>query len=100
MTQQAILQDEDFDCSGKQDGNYPDPYDCTRFFSCSGGIASLRDCAMCPNDPIRCPAGRMVYNATVNECLSADETKCEEQDDADGGEMDPRGHRVLAALFL
>ncbi|ODM94422.1 hypothetical protein Ocin01_12259 [Orchesella cincta] len=68
----AILEEHPidwYDCSGKPD-------DCTRFISCSGGIASQRDCATCTVDPVRCPEGRTVYNATVDECLWADETEC------------------------
>jgi hypothetical protein len=65
-----------YDCSGKEDGNYVHPTDCTRFISCSGGIASQRDCANCNVDPVRCPEGRTVYNATVDACLWADETTC------------------------
>lgn len=63
-------------CLDKQDGNYPLPWDCTRFISCSGGIASERDCASCNVDPIRCPEGRTVYNFDVDKCLWADETEC------------------------
>ncbi len=55
----------DYDCSDKPDGNYPHPYDCTRFISCSGGVASARDCASCNVDPVRCPEGRTVSNNTV-----------------------------------
>jgi len=65
-----------YDCSRKPDGNYEHPYDCTRFISCSGGIASERDCANCNIDPVRCPAGRTVYNVSVDACLWADETTC------------------------
>jgi hypothetical protein len=65
-----------YDCSGKRDGNYVHPTDCTRFISCSGGVASQRDCANC-NQPGRCIDGRTVYNATVDACLFADETRCE-----------------------
>ncbi|CAL8091063.1 unnamed protein product [Orchesella dallaii] len=65
-----------YDCTGKADGNYVHPTDCTRFISCSGNIASQRDCANCNVDPVRCPEGRTVYNATVDQCLWADETTC------------------------
>jgi len=65
-----------YNCAGKPDGNYEHPSDCTRFISCSGGIASQRDCANCNIDPVRCPAGRTVYNVSVDACLWADETTC------------------------
>jgi len=64
-----------YDCSGKGDGNYLHPTDCTRFISCSGGIASQRDCANC-DTPGRCRDGRTVYNATKDECDWADVTEC------------------------
>lgn len=54
-----------FDCSDKDDGNYADPGNCTRFISCSDGIASFRDCPMCQLAPVTCPSGSTVYNETV-----------------------------------
>ncbi|CAL8091916.1 unnamed protein product [Orchesella dallaii] len=66
-----------YNCAGKPDGNYEHPSDCTRFISCSGGIASQRDCADCHIDAVRCPEGRTVYNASVDACLWADETTCQ-----------------------
>ncbi|KAK4900203.1 Scrasp1p [Elasticomyces elasticus] len=68
--------DLDFDCEGKKDGLYPSPYDCTRFFSCSGGITSRRDCASCHVDPVTCPDGRLVLNPELNACVYADEYEC------------------------
>ena len=64
-----------FDCTNKPDGNYQHPADMTRFISCSGGIASERDCATCLVAPVRCPAGRTVYATDVDACLWADEVK-------------------------
>jgi hypothetical protein len=66
-----------YDCSGKRDGNYVHPSDCTRFISCSGSVASERDCANCHVDSVTCPEGRLVYNSTQDECLYADQTRCE-----------------------
>ncbi|ODM90512.1 hypothetical protein Ocin01_16168 [Orchesella cincta] len=64
----VVIQEEHpinwYDCSGEADGNYVHPYDCTRFISCSGGIASQRDCANCDIDPVRCPDGRLVATST------------------------------------
>ncbi|CAL8091910.1 unnamed protein product [Orchesella dallaii] len=65
-----------YNCAGKPDGNYEHPWDCTRFISCSGGIASQRDCANCDIDPVRCPEGRTVYDPSVDACLWADQTTC------------------------
>jgi len=75
----ATIQEEHpidwYDCKGQRDGNYLHPTDCTRFISCSGGIASQRDCGPC-NIPSRCRDGRLVYNVTVDQCLWTDETEC------------------------
>ncbi|KAK3651114.1 hypothetical protein LTR56_005878 [Elasticomyces elasticus] len=72
----------DFDCEGKEDRLYPSPYDCTRFFSCSGGVASRRDCASCNVDPVRCPEGRTVFNPELEQCVWADEYECKVEGDA------------------
>ncbi|ODM88473.1 Chondroitin proteoglycan-2 [Orchesella cincta] len=76
----VVIQEEHpidwYDCSGEADGNYVHPYDCTRFISCSGGIASQRDCANCDIDPVRCPDGRLVYDPSVDRCEWADTTTC------------------------
>ena len=63
---------DSFDCSGKKDGNYQIPSDPTKFISCSGGIASVRDCAPC-NTPGRCINGRTVYTPDVDACLWTDD---------------------------
>lgn len=68
-----------YDCSNKEDGNYVHPTDCTRFARCEDGVASEIDCPPCNVDPVRCPEGRLVSNATVDSCLRADETECESE---------------------
>ncbi|CAL8134208.1 unnamed protein product [Orchesella dallaii] len=77
----VVIQEEHdiqwYNCAGKPEGNYEHPSDCTRFISCSGEIASQRDCANCNVDPVRCPEGRTVYNASVDACLWADVTTCQ-----------------------
>lgn len=76
ITQYDICPWDGYDCSGKENGNYVHPTDCTRFVRCKNGVACERDCATCHIDPVRCPEGRTVYNATVDACLWADETEC------------------------
>ena len=52
-----------YDCSGKADGNYPHPYECTKFMSCvAQEYAYERNCAVCAYDPVRCPNGRTHYD--------------------------------------
>ncbi len=77
-----------FSCKGKTDGNYLHSNDCTRFISCSGNVASERDCPPCNHelDPIRClSTGRLVYSDIKDTCLWADETECKV---GGGGEID------------
>jgi len=67
-----------YSCSGKQPGNYLHPYDCTRFIMCDAGLRAFEfDCGECSNRPEVCnPQNRLTYNATVDQCLWADETEC------------------------
>jgi hypothetical protein len=67
-----------YNCSGKQPGNYINPRDCTRFITCDAGLQAIEfDCGECSNRPEACtPQNRLVYNATVDQCLWADETEC------------------------
>ena len=67
----------EYDCTRKEDGNYQHPYYCTKFVSCSGGVASERECATCNVDPERCPDGQTIYNVTLDTCTWATETECE-----------------------
>ncbi len=58
-----------YDCTGKQDGNYTHPFDCTRFISCVGGAdAYERDCPICLIDSTNCPKGRLHYQASTDSC--------------------------------
>ncbi|MHC5676346.1 carbohydrate-binding module family 14 protein [Nostoc sp.] len=58
-----------YDCTGKKDGNYTHPFDCTRFISCiAGAYAYERDCPVCPSDPTNCPKGRLHYQASTDSC--------------------------------
>lgn len=72
-----------YDCTGMQPGNYINPRDCTSFIICDAGLQAIEhDCQKCfdyPSDACT-PQGRFVYNATVDRCLPANETKCEIDD--------------------
>jgi hypothetical protein len=66
-----------YDCSGKSDGNYIHPTDCTKFISCVAQThAYERDCAACHVDPVRCPTGRTHYDHPSDACLWANEAGC------------------------
>jgi len=47
----------EFDCHGKPNGYYPDPYSCERFIVCEGGFAF----------PEYCPPG-LFYDPALNQC--------------------------------
>ena len=66
----------DFNCKGVRDGNYQHPFNCNKYMSCSGGIASEKDCPLCEVNPVQCPDGMLIYNVTRDRCLPADETEC------------------------
>ncbi|XP_019635215.1 PREDICTED: lactose-binding lectin l-2-like [Branchiostoma belcheri] len=52
-------------CEGLPNGNYPDPDECTRIYSCSNGIAYLMDC---PED--------LYYNEKTDQCDSPENVDC------------------------
>ncbi|WP_194819873.1 chitin binding peritrophin-A domain-containing protein [Nocardia sp. XZ_19_385] len=66
-----------FDCTGKPDGNYVHPHDCTMFMSCvAGQYAYERMSADCHVDPDNCPTGRLHYDHAQNACLWSYEAGC------------------------
>jgi len=66
-----------YDCSKKEDGNYPHPFECTKFMSCvARSHAYERNCATCHEHPTTCPDGRTHYNHPADACLWADEAGC------------------------
>lgn len=66
-----------YDCTGKPDGNYIHPTDCTKFISCvAGKYAYERDCPTCHVNPRDCPTGRTHYHAPEDACLWAWEAGC------------------------
>lgn len=80
LVMQPAFADVDFvdyyDCSGKPNGNYYHPDDCTKFITCSNGYASERNCAACnPGDP-RCPEGRTNFDEPSDACLWPDVARC------------------------
>jgi len=80
-----------YSCSGKQPGNYINPRDCTRFITCDAGLQAIEfDCGECSNRPEACtPQNRLIYNATVDACLWADETECVGGGDGEESTIDP-----------
>jgi hypothetical protein len=66
-----------YDCTGKPDGNYIHPTDCTKFMSCVAQThAYERDCATCHYHPIDCPTGKTHYHEPSDACLWASEAGC------------------------
>jgi len=66
-----------YDCSGKVDGNYIHPNDCTKFMSCvAQAYAYERNCADCHVDERECPTGRLHYDLPRDSCLWAYEAGC------------------------
>lgn len=66
-----------YNCAGKADGNYIHPTDCTRFMSCvAQTYAYERDCPACHVDPVRCPSGKLHYDAPSDSCEWADVAGC------------------------
>ena len=80
------------DCSGKPNGNYQHPHDCTRFITCVDGIAWEHDCGSCENRPDNCtPEGRLVYSLEHDACMWPDEVECHSGGNWD--EQEPSGAR-------
>jgi len=76
-----------YDCSGKADGNYIHPTDCTKFMSCVAQThAYERNCAECHVHPDTCPTGRTHYDHPADACLWANEAGCV-TDPGDSGEI-------------
>ncbi|CAH1258875.1 MRC1 [Branchiostoma lanceolatum] len=54
-----------FSCEGKPDGNYPDPDDCSKYYTCSNGI---------PHS-MPCPDG-LYYNEETDQCDYPENVDC------------------------
>lgn len=76
VVKNPIIKMSNFRCTGRLDGNYPDPEDCGQFYSCSGGVAWL---CHCPDN--------LHYNPNSNRCEYPDVVNCSPPsalDDEDG----------------
>jgi hypothetical protein len=66
-----------YDCTGKEDGNYIHPTDCTKFISCVDQThAYERQCPECDPNPHECPNGYLHYDHPSDSCLYAYEAGC------------------------
>jgi len=74
-----------FDCSGKADGDYLHPTDCTRFIKCHNGRAADMACADCDQNNVAECAGNpyLVFNLTQDACDWPAKTKCGNSDVTD-----------------
>ncbi|XP_078585736.1 uncharacterized protein LOC144867557 [Branchiostoma floridae x Branchiostoma japonicum] len=57
---------EGFSCEGKEDGNYADPEDCSKYYTCSNGIATSMPC---PPD--------LYYNEKTDRCDYLQNVNCD-----------------------
>ncbi|XP_033743581.1 LOW QUALITY PROTEIN: chitotriosidase-1-like [Pecten maximus] len=55
----------DFSCAGRQNGDYPNPADCSSFIKCANGVSYN----------FRCPSGTL-YGKDTKVCVWADMAKC------------------------
>ncbi|MFG1795827.1 carbohydrate-binding module family 14 protein [Nocardia sp. NPDC049149] len=66
-----------YDCTGKPDGNYIHPFDCTKFITCEGQVRAYEMyCADCHVNPDNCPHGRLHYDHGQDACLWSYEAGC------------------------
>eukprot|EP01121_Diplochlamys_sp_Union-15-3_P018825 TRINITY_DN693_c0_g1_i1.p1 TRINITY_DN693_c0_g1~~TRINITY_DN693_c0_g1_i1.p1 ORF type:complete len:100 (+),score=13.13 TRINITY_DN693_c0_g1_i1:39-338(+) len=65
-----------FDCSGKADGNYNHPTDCTRFITCSNGRASDFACPDCGTSPKCHGRPYLKYSSPLNYCDWPEDAAC------------------------
>jgi len=66
-----------YNCSGKPDGNYVHPFDCTRFMVCHNGHASDMACADCDPANPDCEGSRFtIYKQSVDQCDWPKVTEC------------------------
>jgi len=70
-TSKCMLGECPFSCKGRASGDYPNPSDCTKFYTCSNGVAYLMPCS----------AG-LHFNATSKTCDYPERAGCQE---AEGG---------------
>ena len=76
-----------YDCSEREDGNYIHPNDCTKFMSCvARQHAYERNCAICNENPVNCPTGRLHYHYPQDRCEWADVAGCVVEEGPDPGE--------------
>ena len=58
-----------YDCSGKTDGNYMHPTDCTRYIVCANGRASDMACPDCdPKAPESAGREYLYFNVITDAC--------------------------------
>ena len=62
----TIMSAAAFDCIGRSDGNYPNPFDCGSFYFCSNGDAYL----------FHCPS-ILHFSIVTNRCEYPEEAGCE-----------------------
>jgi len=68
-----------YDCSGKPDGNYIHPHDCTRWITCHNGRAADMACPDCGLDanPYQCAGSEyLYYNHPTDTCQWPRDTAC------------------------
>lgn len=69
-----------YDCTGKPNGNYLHPSDCTRYITCHNGRAADMACPDCglANNPYQCAGSEFLfYKAATDRCDWPRDTECQ-----------------------
>jgi hypothetical protein len=77
-----------YDCTGKANGNYIHPADCTRFITCTDGQAADMPCPLCGLDenPSQCAGSEYLFwDQTRDRCEWPDTTTCGTDESAGTG---------------
>jgi Chitin binding Peritrophin-A domain len=77
MSRDPIDNIDYYDCSGKPNGNYLHPFDCTRFIMCTEGRAADMACPDCDVSDERCAGSKyLFYDAELDRCEWPANTRC------------------------
>ena len=87
MTRANISNVDYYDCTGKANGNYIHPTDCTRFIKCQDGQATDMACPDCDmeQNPTQCAGSEYLFwDQTRDRCEFPSDTQCITDESAAG----------------